>query len=683
MGICSLSSLVAGRTWVAVAVAVLLTSGMSSGAGGHVFTADAIEDLRAQGAGDFRAAKLLGYHCVNDGGGGVFIWHAEYAGDVDGDMRIRPPDVDSGAWIRSVSDGTLNVKWFGAKGDGKADDTRAIKAALVESKRLIDVSYSPDATSGYINATVFFPPGDYHVSEQLNVVGGPLRIQGCGVEGAGRSLLRYVGNDFVDLLNIDLTGPGAREVKIFDMIMCGGDYHNARARYVVNASRFTRHAIIERCVIRDGIGLLRLDGCWYASVKDTSIRNVVPKPTWLAVEQLNEVHGPGSAPIYLTGGGSFSLNRVAMFYLALDRDMPVCTTRSVFIRSQASEIDTCSIENVGSPRSNWGANAYPDNLLWVSGNVNVAQMYMEGCRASEALVKVQGGSTLSTLNQPMLYYASAPVIFDNDSVGDLVVRDGFFYRINANRLWECASPASSVVFNNSLVMAGERRGNRTSGFHYDLAGTEYSPLGMADGVGGRDEIRQTFPKIVNGYDIEFGSDKKGPFVAVDGGGFIRTSGSVVGNRQLSMADTVESVDAPETADDAAIYRKQFLRFDADAAQRRGRWYRVMIGRGGQPYLVKHSSAPTLKTGDWIVQFRLGDNDKPNDLKRNPLLDLDGRYMGITGDVSVHVADAPPREGFWVAGDRVIATTPSSDGTVEWICTQGGSPGVWKSVKIAR
>ncbi len=93
-----------------------------------------------------------------DGRAGHFKWSsANHAADVTADTQSGiyvAPNSDltgaSGAWVRQY-DGAVNVKWFGAAGDGIVDDTVAIQAA---------VDYG---------VKVFLPNGDYVVSRSIYV----------------------------------------------------------------------------------------------------------------------------------------------------------------------------------------------------------------------------------------------------------------------------------------------------------------------------------------------------------------------------------------------------------------------------------------------------------------------------------------------------------------------------------
>jgi hypothetical protein len=93
--------------------------------------------LKALAAGRYNRLFLAGRTGVLDGGHGHFYWvagdqSANVANDPGAGVWV-PPDSDmtgvGGAWKRTF-DGPLNVLWFGAVGDGVADDATAVQNAI-------------------------------------------------------------------------------------------------------------------------------------------------------------------------------------------------------------------------------------------------------------------------------------------------------------------------------------------------------------------------------------------------------------------------------------------------------------------------------------------------------------------------------------------------------------------------
>jgi hypothetical protein len=76
---------------------------------------------------------VTGYIDHADGGGGMFCYKPNYPAVVDnGGTIIKPNSVGSGnpgRWIRST-DGSFNVRWFGATGNGMTVDAGAIQKAV-------------------------------------------------------------------------------------------------------------------------------------------------------------------------------------------------------------------------------------------------------------------------------------------------------------------------------------------------------------------------------------------------------------------------------------------------------------------------------------------------------------------------------------------------------------------------
>ena len=105
-------------------------------------------------AGD--TAVLLGYTFKGDGGGGELYWNSASTETPHGSTIIQRAAGGTGRWFRIFEspDGPINVKWFGAVGDGTTPDQAAIDAAI--------------AYCVARNLTLGFPDGTYMHSGTIN-----------------------------------------------------------------------------------------------------------------------------------------------------------------------------------------------------------------------------------------------------------------------------------------------------------------------------------------------------------------------------------------------------------------------------------------------------------------------------------------------------------------------------------
>lgn len=90
---------------------------------------DTVADLRAAAAPtSSRTAQTRGYHAVADAGGATYAWSTTSTATDDGGSVIKPTAVTgAGRWIL-LPVAEINLRWFGAKGDGKIT-TGSVSAA--------------------------------------------------------------------------------------------------------------------------------------------------------------------------------------------------------------------------------------------------------------------------------------------------------------------------------------------------------------------------------------------------------------------------------------------------------------------------------------------------------------------------------------------------------------------------
>ena len=102
-----------------------------------------------------------GYSTPGDGGGGTFVWipttYLPPSSMEDGGTTFRHSPNTYGYFQRLYS-GPINVRWFGAKGDGTTNDTPKVQLAITAAG----------------NGTIYFPAGTYRgnfVAEHCNILG--------------------------------------------------------------------------------------------------------------------------------------------------------------------------------------------------------------------------------------------------------------------------------------------------------------------------------------------------------------------------------------------------------------------------------------------------------------------------------------------------------------------------------
>lgn len=114
--------------------------------------------------------SVAGYYTPGDGGGGTFYYDSG-SSTTDNGGTIIAPNAGSGRWKRIYS-GAVNVKWFGAKGDGTTDDSAAIQSAIefCADRKGISLEGGVFACSGINLSSVAFL--------SLKIVGGALKYNG-------------------------------------------------------------------------------------------------------------------------------------------------------------------------------------------------------------------------------------------------------------------------------------------------------------------------------------------------------------------------------------------------------------------------------------------------------------------------------------------------------------------------
>ena len=91
--------------------------------------------------------------------GGIFIYDSALKNTNDGGTIFN-------GWVRQFDGGVLNAHWFGAVGDGVADDTEALQKAIFLASGWGGGAYDIDNS---IPKTVYIPRGTYRITDSLRI----------------------------------------------------------------------------------------------------------------------------------------------------------------------------------------------------------------------------------------------------------------------------------------------------------------------------------------------------------------------------------------------------------------------------------------------------------------------------------------------------------------------------------
>jgi hypothetical protein len=128
---------------------------------------------------------MEGYYTPADAGSGTFCWNASSTATPNAATIVQPSAGGVGRWIR-ISEAAVDLKWYGAKGDGSDESTR-LAQAFADWRNFIYRS-DIDFGAGYkLNVN----PGVYCSSTTQNLVSNN---PGSVIEGMGRPTLKHTGS---------------------------------------------------------------------------------------------------------------------------------------------------------------------------------------------------------------------------------------------------------------------------------------------------------------------------------------------------------------------------------------------------------------------------------------------------------------------------------------------------------
>ncbi len=111
--------------------------------------------------------RVDGYNDEGDGGGGIFKYRTNMNYADDDGINISP-NAGVGSWLRMAHDSRINVKWFGANGNGTSNDAVAIVKAI-------------NAVKLKGGGCLYIPAGRYLITDHVSVDFSGFHMTGDGI----------------------------------------------------------------------------------------------------------------------------------------------------------------------------------------------------------------------------------------------------------------------------------------------------------------------------------------------------------------------------------------------------------------------------------------------------------------------------------------------------------------------
>lgn len=218
-----------------------------------------IAELKLRKGRSGTIVEVSGYYSANDGGGGKYQWDNTSTATDDGGSVIAVTGVTTGRWIAIFDDNIVNVKRFGAKGDGSTDDYNSILKAI---------------QSGY--KYIYFPSGTYLTGTTIGVDTSNIVFDGNGVN----SIIRKVGDgNFRNIFTVGVTEANNCNNIQFRNLRFTSDGNDKRV-YAINTSH-AKKVSITNCSF-DGLATcIKFSGT--ASGQDFDVLNCLFENSYMGV----------------------------------------------------------------------------------------------------------------------------------------------------------------------------------------------------------------------------------------------------------------------------------------------------------------------------------------------------------------------------------------------------------------
>lgn len=601
-------------------------------------------------------AFVTGYYAQGDGGGGAYWYDSTDTTSTDNGGTIIVAS-DGGRWHLSWQ-GSLNVKQFGAKGDGVSDDTSPINSALsaVPSGRVIVTPGTYLISAALVpsdNVEIVLAPGAFitTATANINIINAANKTNVL-VYGPGKLQSTATGTTaYFGLINFD----GATNCLAYGVEMQGNSWAGVFMRNATNCRAIRNYIHDGLGSVQDSAGVVVMDNCVSCAVED------------------NRIYNPGNHGILCQGS---TAGTVPLQTHILDNDIDTTTAYGVacyqittlnqFTLVQGNKVRNVSGSYTGGSK---GAGIYIQNC----GGVQVLGNEIRNvCTATSNNTLTPGGIGVNNINAGLV-----PPMVANNTIVDIGIT---------------SAGASNP---NSIIVAGINISSSTYGanigpnvFDQGVAATTMTPqyVGIYVNAASNVSIAPQNMQIANTL-----ANSHGIFVYANGVSISNIS--IEGGLIIGCDYAAVRVDSTNSFT-VSSFSITGTRIGGGSNNVHGLLLNEIVGGAATGVVCQTGTGIALSISA-STQFRVAGGRytttgatavATNNPCTDSVIDESVYIGGLPGSMSnagtgirAYVQlSAQPASGTWAVGDHWRTTTPAASTTSGGYCVGAGVPGTWKN-----